>query len=76
MVKLGRRRELDGAGPEERRKLYERYVAQAYDRGRAINAGHVFEVDDGSTPQTPGAGLRLAWGVSCRRRAPAEAPLH
>ncbi len=47
MVKLGRRRELEGVDdPEERRKLYERYVAQAYDRGRAINAGHVFEVDD------------------------------
>ncbi len=46
-VKLGRRRELEGIDdPQERRELFERYVAQAYERGQAINAGHVFEVDD------------------------------
>jgi acetyl-CoA carboxylase carboxyltransferase component len=46
-VKLGRRRELETIDdPQERRERFERYVAQSYDRGRAINAGHVFEVDD------------------------------
>jgi acetyl-CoA carboxylase carboxyltransferase component len=46
-VKLGRRRELEQIeDPNARREAFERYVAQAYDRGRAINAGHVFEVDD------------------------------
>ncbi|HXH23109.1 MAG TPA: carboxyl transferase domain-containing protein [Dehalococcoidia bacterium] len=46
-VKLGRRRELEAIDdPVERRERFERYVEQAYARGKAINAGHVFEVDD------------------------------
>jgi acetyl/propionyl-CoA carboxylase alpha subunit/acetyl-CoA carboxylase carboxyltransferase component len=46
-VKLGRRRELEAIDdPEERRQRFERYVAQAYDRGKALNAAHVFEVED------------------------------
>jgi acetyl/propionyl-CoA carboxylase alpha subunit/acetyl-CoA carboxylase carboxyltransferase component len=46
-VKLGRRRELEEIeDPQERRERFERYVAQAYERGKALNAGHVFEVDD------------------------------
>ena len=46
-VKLGRRRELEDIDdPVERRRRFERYVALAYERGKAINAGHVFEVDD------------------------------
>jgi acetyl-CoA carboxylase carboxyltransferase component len=46
-VKLGRRRELEAIeDPTARRDRYEELVAQAYERGKAINAGHVFEVDD------------------------------
>ncbi|MBI2761494.1 MAG: carbamoyl-phosphate synthase large subunit [Chloroflexi bacterium] len=46
-VKLGRRRELEAIeGPNERRELFEHLVAQAYERGKALNAAHVFEVDD------------------------------
>ncbi|MGD9894954.1 MAG: carboxyl transferase domain-containing protein [Dehalococcoidia bacterium] len=46
-VKLGRRRELEAIeDSNERRALYERLVAQAYERGKALNAAHVFEVDD------------------------------
>jgi acetyl-CoA carboxylase carboxyltransferase component len=46
-VKLGRRRELEAVTePAERRALFERLVAQAYERARALNAAHVFEVDD------------------------------
>jgi acetyl/propionyl-CoA carboxylase alpha subunit/acetyl-CoA carboxylase carboxyltransferase component len=46
-VKLGRRRELEAVSdPAERRALFERLVAQAYERARALNAAHVFEVDD------------------------------
>ena len=40
-------RELEPvAAPSERRALYERHVAQAYERGKTLNAAHVFEVDD------------------------------
>jgi acetyl/propionyl-CoA carboxylase alpha subunit/acetyl-CoA carboxylase carboxyltransferase component len=46
-VKLGRRRELEAVeDPNERRELFEHLVAQAYERGKALNAAHVFEVDD------------------------------
>jgi acetyl-CoA carboxylase carboxyltransferase component len=46
-VKLGRRRELEAiADPAERAAAFERMVAAAYERGRALNAAHVFEVED------------------------------
>ncbi|HLZ69242.1 MAG TPA: carboxyl transferase domain-containing protein [Dehalococcoidia bacterium] len=46
-VKLGRRRELEAiADPRERAAAFERMVAAAYERGRALNAAHVFEVED------------------------------
>jgi acetyl-CoA carboxylase carboxyltransferase component len=46
-VKLGRRRELEAiADPQERNAAFERMVAAAYERGRALNAAHVFEVED------------------------------
>ena len=46
-VKLGRRaqlEEIDDLG--ERQAAYERMVEAAYNRGKGLNAGHVFEVDD------------------------------
>jgi acetyl/propionyl-CoA carboxylase alpha subunit/acetyl-CoA carboxylase carboxyltransferase component len=46
-VKLGRRRELEAVeDPAERKALFDRLVAQAYERGSALNAAHVFEVED------------------------------
>ena len=46
-VRLGFRRELDAlSDPAERRALYERLVAAAYERGKALNVASVFEVDD------------------------------
>jgi acetyl-CoA carboxylase carboxyltransferase component len=46
-VTLGRRRDLEAVeDPAERRALYEQLVAEAYQRGKALNAAHVFEVDD------------------------------
>jgi len=46
-VKLGRRRELEAVeDPAERMALFDRMVAQAYERGKALNAAHVFEVED------------------------------
>ncbi len=64
-VKLGRRRELESIeDPNARRERYEELVAQAYERGKAINAGHVFEVDDvidpADTRRWLSAGLRSA----------------
>ncbi|MGB6118458.1 MAG: carboxyl transferase domain-containing protein [Mesorhizobium sp.] len=46
-IKLGRRNELAAiSDPEERRELYERYVADLYDKGKALSIASVFEVDD------------------------------
>ncbi|MGE4047662.1 MAG: carboxyl transferase domain-containing protein [Acetobacteraceae bacterium] len=46
-VKLGRRRELAAiADPAERLAAYERMVAELYQRGKALNAGQFFEVDE------------------------------
>jgi acetyl/propionyl-CoA carboxylase alpha subunit/acetyl-CoA carboxylase carboxyltransferase component len=46
-VKLGRRRDLEAIDdPAERRLMFERLVTEAYERGQALNAAHVFEIDD------------------------------
>jgi acetyl/propionyl-CoA carboxylase alpha subunit len=46
-VKLGRRKELAAiADPAERLAAYERMVAELYERGKALNAGSLFEVDE------------------------------
>ncbi|MET7877567.1 carboxyl transferase domain-containing protein [Micromonospora profundi] len=46
-VRLGYRKELDAVtDPDEREALYQRLVAQMYERGSALNIASVFEVDD------------------------------
>jgi acetyl/propionyl-CoA carboxylase alpha subunit/acetyl-CoA carboxylase carboxyltransferase component len=64
-VKLGRRRELEAvADPVERRALYEQLVAQAYDRGKALNAAHAFEVEDVIDPAASRDWLTAGLGAS------------
>ena len=46
-VKLGQRTRLEAIKDlAERQAAYERMVEAAYNRGKGLNAGHVFEVDD------------------------------
>lgn len=46
-VKLGFRKELAAVeDPEERKKLFENMVEQAYEHGKAINTASHFEIDD------------------------------
>ncbi len=46
-VKLGRRKDLAAiSDPAERRALYDNLVAEAYERGKALNTASVFELDD------------------------------
>jgi acetyl-CoA carboxylase carboxyltransferase component len=46
-VRLGMRRELDAvADPDERERLFETFVAIAYERGRGINMAAYGEIDD------------------------------
>ncbi|HTR93910.1 MAG TPA: hypothetical protein VMI73_19435 [Trebonia sp.] len=47
MVRLGHRRELDViADPAERERRFAERVAQLYERGKALNAASLFEIDD------------------------------
>jgi acetyl-CoA carboxylase carboxyltransferase component len=64
-VKLGFRKELEAiADPVERKAFYDKMVAAAYDRGKAINAAPFFEFDDVIDPADSRkwimAGLRSA----------------
>jgi acetyl-CoA carboxylase carboxyltransferase component len=46
-VRLGMRRELEAvADPDERERLFERFVAIAYERGRGLNMAAYGEIDD------------------------------
>ena len=46
-VRLGFRTELEAVeDPDEREELYQRMVAQAYERGKALNMAMAFEIDD------------------------------
>jgi acetyl/propionyl-CoA carboxylase alpha subunit len=70
-VKLGRRKELAAiADPEERMAAYERMVAELYERGKALNTGSLFQVDDVIDPAETRrwlvAGLRSAPPVPAR----------
>ena len=47
MVRLGHRKELDAiADPAERERRFAERVAQLYERGKALNAASLFEIDD------------------------------
>jgi len=46
-VRLGMRRELDAVeDPDERERLFEQFVAAAYERGRGVNMAAYGEIDD------------------------------
>ncbi|GIZ50006.1 acetyl-CoA carboxylase family protein [Noviherbaspirillum aridicola] len=46
-VRLGYRKELEAvADPAERQKLFERMVAESYEKGKAINMASFLEIDD------------------------------
>jgi acetyl-CoA carboxylase carboxyltransferase component len=46
-VRLGYRRELETVeDPAARQRVFEELLAQAYERGRAVNGAAVFELDD------------------------------
>jgi acetyl-CoA carboxylase carboxyltransferase component len=64
-VQLGFRKELEAiADPDEREATYQRMVAQAYERGKALNMAMAFEIDDVIDPAETRArimaGLRSA----------------
>jgi acetyl/propionyl-CoA carboxylase alpha subunit/acetyl-CoA carboxylase carboxyltransferase component len=69
-VKLGYRNELAAiADPAERKRKYEEMVAAMYERGKALNAAALFEIDDVIDP----ADTRR-WIMAGLRSAPPPAP--
>jgi acetyl-CoA carboxylase carboxyltransferase component len=69
-VKLGFRRELDAIDdPDERQATYDRMVAQAYERGGALNAASVFEIDDVIDPADSRRWITTALVAASRRGA-------
>jgi acetyl-CoA carboxylase carboxyltransferase component len=69
-VKLGYRNELAAIqDPAERRARYEAMVASMYERGRALNAAALFELDDVIDP----ADTRT-WIMAGLRSVPPPAP--
>ena len=70
LVKVGQRKALEAvADPAERRALYDRLVAEAYERGKALNTASIFEIDQVIDP----ADTR-DWIVAGLRAMPAPAP--
>ena len=77
-VKLGQRARLEAIeDPAERQAAYESMVEAAYNRGKGLNAGHVFEVDDVIDPADTRrwliAGLKAAAPLA--DSAPLRAPI-
>jgi acetyl-CoA carboxylase carboxyltransferase component len=60
-VRLGFRTELEAVeDPDEREELYQRMVAQAYERGKALNMAMAFEIDDVIDPAETRAHIMAA----------------
>ena len=69
-VKLGYRNELAAIeDPEERKREYEKRVAQMYENGKAVNAASHFELDDVIDPKDS-----RQWIVSALKSAPPPPP--
>jgi acetyl-CoA carboxylase carboxyltransferase component len=69
-VKLGRRKELAAIDdPDERLKTYETYVAQMYERGKALNTASLFELDNVIDPAET-----RKWVISGLNSVPPPAP--
>ncbi|MEA2626625.1 MAG: hypothetical protein QOD06_2670, partial [Candidatus Binatota bacterium] len=65
-VRLGFRKELEAiADPDERRAVFEKMVAAAYDHGKAVNVASAFEFDDVIDPVQS-----RTWILSALRSAP------
>ena len=71
-VKLGYRKELEAiADPAERRALFDRMVADAYARGKALSTATYFEVDEVIDPaEFPALGRDGLLGGPPRPRKP------
>jgi acetyl-CoA carboxylase carboxyltransferase component len=69
-VKLGFRKELEAiADPAERRDVFDKMVAAAYDHGKAVSVASTFELDDVIDPMES-----RHWILNALESSPAPAP--
>jgi acetyl-CoA carboxylase carboxyltransferase component/acetyl/propionyl-CoA carboxylase alpha subunit len=69
-VKLGFRKELEAiADPSQRKEVFDKMVAAAYDHGKAVNVASAFEFDEVIDPVES-----RAWILSALRSAPPPPP--
>ncbi|MFO1330567.1 MAG: carboxyl transferase domain-containing protein [Rubrivivax sp.] len=73
-VKLGFRKELEAAPPAERQALFDRLLAQAIEKGQALNMAQHLEVDDVIDPAETRDWLLRVLAVACAAPLPARRP--
>ncbi len=73
-VKLGFRKELEAAPAAERQALFDRLLAQAIERGEALNMASHLEIDDVIDPADTRNWLQRVLTVACSRPLPARKP--
>ena len=66
-VELGYRKELDATGsPEEKQALFDKLVAQFYERGQAMNVASLQEIDAVIDPAETRSWIMNGWRASGR----------
>jgi acetyl-CoA carboxylase carboxyltransferase component len=73
-VKLGFRKELEAAPEAERDALFQQLLAQAIDRGQALNMASHGEIDDVIDPAETRDWLRRVLTVACAQPLPPRRP--
>ncbi|MBK7061645.1 MAG: biotin carboxylase [Rubrivivax sp.] len=69
-VKLGFRKELEAAPAEQRQALFDRLLAQAIERGHALNLASHLEIDDVIDPAETRAWVQRVLMVACATPLP------
>ncbi len=68
-VRLGFRKELEAAAPEEREALFDKLVAEAIAKGQALNMASHLEIDDVIDPAETRGWLQRGAGIGGRQAA-------
>ena len=64
-MRLGYRKELEAAPPQDREALFQQLLAQAIDKGQALNTAQHLEVDDVIDPAETRDWLLRVLAVAC-----------
>jgi acetyl-CoA carboxylase carboxyltransferase component len=73
-VKLGFRKELEAAPEAEREALFQKLLAQAIERGQALNMASHLEIDDVIDPNETRDWLLRVLAVACAAPLPPRRP--